>query len=63
MGQKLIFVFLLIAMAVLLTGCPFFVSSAHTRHHSNAIHKNMVEIHAFLDRHFWLNDWEDPHIN
>lgn len=63
MGKKVVLALLLVATACLMTGCPFFVSSAHSRAHAKAIDRNLVEIHQFFDRHFWLYDWDSPYDN
>lgn len=61
--KKILTVVLLIAIAFLAVGCPFLISSAHTRAHAKAMNNNVIEIHEFMDRHFWLYDWEDPYVN
>lgn len=61
--KKLIFILLLIALALCLVGCPFTVDENHTQNHANVIDYNATEIHKFMDRYFWMYDWEDPYVN
>ena len=61
--KKFLLIVLLIAVMFIAVGCPFLISSQHTRAHAKAANNNMVEIHQFLDKHFWLYDWEDPYDN
>ena len=63
MEKKWIVSLLLIAVAFAMVGCPFLMGSAHTKAHTKAMNTNMIEIHQFLDRHFWLYDWDDPYVN
>ncbi len=59
--KKIAITFLLMLIAFMAGGCPFFMDAAHTRAHKRAINRDMVEIHQFTDRHFWSYDWEDPY--
>ena len=63
MKKTLITALLLIAVAFLAAGCPFIISSEHTRAHAKAMNYHLIEMHKFVDRHFWLYDWEDPYVN
>jgi len=61
--KKIFLVFLLLLTAFMAMGCPFLMSSDHTRAHAKAMNHNMIEIHKFMDRHFWMYDWQDPYVN
>ena len=61
--KKIIVILLLLAMAFMIMGCPFIISSSHTRSHTKAMNVHAVQIHQFIDRHFWLYDWQDPYVN
>lgn len=56
-------ILLLLALAFVVGGCPFFASSAHTRAHQRTIDNGWTEIHRFTDCHFWNYDWENPNGN
>ncbi len=61
--KKLFLILVLIALAFTIIGCPFWVSPEHSQAHAKAIDIHGTEIHKFVDRHFWLYDWEDPYVN
>lgn len=61
MKKRMLFSMCLLAFTLMATGCPYFTNAAHTRAHSRAIDNDMVEIHQFMDRHFWSYDWQDPY--
>lgn len=62
--MKKIYIFLLlVSSAFIFVGCPFHGSPEHRRAHRKAIHNDYVEIHKFIDRHFWNYDWDNPYHN
>ncbi|NUM34820.1 MAG: hypothetical protein HUU50_09760 [Candidatus Brocadiae bacterium] len=61
--KKFLLVLLLVLTVFMAMGCPFIVNSGHTKAHAKAMNYNVIQIHKFMDRHFWLYDWEDPYVN
>lgn len=61
MKKKLLAFAVLAMLACCLMGCPYLFGSEHTEKHERVMYRHAVQIHKFLDKHFWLYDWDDPH--
>jgi hypothetical protein len=61
MRKKIVLFVSSLMLIACLTGCPYVVSAEHTRQHEKVMSKKFTEIHKFIDKHFWLYDWEDPY--